>query len=71
MRLNDRPTMPDEGAAPVSSQHFIGGLLHGLTFGVATLLTPRAPRQGGEVTTETFVPPAREIGAGSAWGVGG
>jgi hypothetical protein len=71
MRLNDRLTTPDEAVAPVSSQRFIGGLLHGLAFGVATLLAPRDPRQGGDMVTEPFVPFAHEIGARSAWGVGG
>jgi hypothetical protein len=71
MRSNDRPTATDEESTSIMSQRFLGGLLHGLASGVATLLMPRDSRREGEVAAEPFVPSAHEIGAGSVWGVGG
>jgi hypothetical protein len=71
MRHSDHPTAQDEGIAARYGQRFIGGLLSSLALGVTTLLTPHDPRRPEEVPGELPCLPAREIGAGSAWGVGG
>lgn len=71
MQHSGLPSPRDESATTHQGQRFIGGLLGGLAIGVASLLVVRPARQPEAITHEFVSMSEYEIGAGSAWGVGG